>query len=163
MCWFDITVNICVALGGLGTVGTLIYMIFNAKTQAKQVKAVHEIQSVQLDVLYKPDIRIIAWTDNLANNDLHPSIWLENNGENLIVNDIKELSEAVINKEGMHGWFPQSFDKGRQVSIPINNAMRNLNAGDLFQIEVTNRLAQRYFIRISKVKNKIEITKIVKK
>ena len=87
MCWFDIIVDVCVALGGLGTVGTLVYMIYNAKTQAKQVKRVQEVQSLQLDVLYKPDARIVAWIDRLSNASLHPSIRIENNGENLIINE----------------------------------------------------------------------------
>ena len=107
MCWFNITINICVALGGLGTVGTLIYMIWHASKHAKQVK---DIQSIRLDALYKPDVRIIAWTENLINENLHPHIRIANNGENLIINDIKELSEAVLNKKRIRGWGPLNFD-----------------------------------------------------
>lgn len=162
MCWFDITVNVCVALGGLGTVGTLVYMIINARTQAKQVKNVQEIQSAQLDILYMPDVRIIAWTDNLVNNNLHPSVWIENNGENLIVNDLVVLSENALDEEGMQGWFPLSFDKGKQLSIPLRNVVQNLNSGELFSMDITNRLDQKYSVVISKTDNRIEITKNTK-
>ena len=162
MCWFDITVNVCVALGGLGTVGTLVYMIINARTQAKQVKNVQEIQSAQLDILYKPDVRIIAWADNLVNNNLHPSVWIENNGENLIVNDLVVLSENALDEEGMQGWFPLIFDKGKQLSIPLRNVVQNLNSGELFSMDITNRLDQKYSVVISKTDNRIEITKNTK-
>ena len=162
MYWFDVTVNICVALGGLGTVGTLVYMILNARTQAKQVNNVQKIQSIQLDMLYKPDVRIIAWTDNLINNNLHPSIWIENNGENLIINELKELSENVLNKEGIQGWFPLIFDKGKQLSIPLKNVVQDLNSGELVCLNVTNRLDQKYSVIISKTNNRIGITKNTK-
>ena len=162
MCWFDITVNVCVALGGLGTVGTLVYMIINARTQAKQVKNVQEIQSAQLDILYKPDVRIIAWADNLVNNNLHPSVWIENNGENLIVNDLVVLSENALDKERMQGWFPLIFDKGKQLSIPLRNVVQDLNSGELFSMDITNRLDQKYSVVISKTDKRIEITKNTK-
>lgn len=159
---FDIIVDVCVALGGLGTVGTLVYMIYNAKTQAKQVKRVQEVQALQLDVLYKPDVRIVAWIDSLSNASLYPFIRIENNGENLIINDIEDLSKTVLNKEGMQGWFPLNFDKSREVSIPINDVVFNLNSGELFYMVVTNKLDQQYHIVISKINNRIEITKITK-
>lgn len=162
MCWFDITINVCVALGGLGTVGTLIYMILSSKNQAKQVKEVQEIQSIQLDALYKPDIRIIAWTESLINEKSHPYIRIANNGENLIINDIKELSESVLNKEGIRGWFPLNFDKSIELSIPLNDVVLNIRPGDLFYMIVTNKLNQQYSVAISKSDNIIKITKIVK-
>ena len=162
MYWFDIIVDVCVALGGLGTVGTLVYMILNARNQAKQVKRVQEVQSLQLDVLYTPDARIVAWIDRLSNASLHPSIRIENNGENLIINDIKDLSETALNKEGMQGWFPLNFDKSREITIPLKNVVSNLNSGELFYMVVTNKLDQQYHIVVSKTNNRIEITKITK-
>ena len=162
MCWFDITINVCVALGGLGTVGTLIYMILGSRNQAKQVKEVQEIQSMQLDALYKPDVRIIAWTENLINDNMHPNIRIVNNGENLIINEVRELSESVLNKEGIRRWFPLNFDKSIELSIPLNDVALNIRSGDLFYMIVTNKLDQKYHIVISKTNDRIEISKITK-
>ena len=162
MSWFDIIVNVCIALGGLGTVGTFIYMICNAQNQNNQVKSVQKIQSHQIDVLYKPDIRIAAWTGYIVSGNLRPFIRIENNGENLIINDIKDLSGPTLNKEEMQGWFPLNFDKSREITIPIKNVVSNLNSGELFNMEVTNKLDQKYHIVISKTNDRIEISKITK-
>lgn len=93
---------------------------------------------------------------------MHPHIRIANNGENLIINDIKELSEAVLNKKRIRGWGPLNFDKSRELSIPLNDAVLNIRSGNLFNLIVANKLNQQYSIVISKSNDIIKITKIVK-
>lgn len=107
--------EICMAAGGLGTVGTLIYMIYDSKRNAKQIRTVQQIQSHQLEALYEPDIRISSYGG--ITND----IVINNRSENLIVLDIFESSDSkILNKDGMKTWFPLSFDKGSDIHIPLH-------------------------------------------
>lgn len=107
--------EICMAAGGLGTVGTLIYMICDSKRKAKQIRTVQQIQSHQLEALYEPDIRINSY-GGLIND-----IVIHNYGENLSVLDIRESDNSgFLNKEGMKRWFPLHFDKGAEINIPLH-------------------------------------------
>ena len=107
--------EICMAAGGLGTVGTLIFMICDSMRKAKQIRTIQQIQSHQLETLYEPDIRINSYGGVM--ND----IVINNHSENLIVLDIFESSDSkILNKDGMKTWFPLSFDKGSEINIPLH-------------------------------------------
>jgi hypothetical protein len=103
------------AAGGLGTVGTLIYMICDSKRKTKQIETVQQIQSHQLEALYEPDIRINSYGEIM--ND----IVINNYSEDLIVLDIFESPDSkILNKDGMRTWFPLPFDKGNEINIPLH-------------------------------------------
>lgn len=107
--------EICMAAGGLGTVGTLIYMICDSKRKAKQIKTVQQIQSHQLEALYEPDIRIDSYGGVIKDIVIH------NYGENLSVLDIRESNNSgFLNKDGMTSWFPLHFDRGAELNIPLH-------------------------------------------
>ncbi len=115
--------EICMAAGGLGTVGTLIYMIFDSKRKAMQIRTVQQIQSHQLEALYEPDIRISSYGGIM--ND----IVINNHSENLIVLDIFESSDSkILNKDGMKTWFPLSFDKGSDINIPLHMPLTKIHS-----------------------------------
>ena len=59
---FHIICESCMAVGGLGTLGTFFYVIYDSKRKTKQIKNIQLIQSHQLDLLYEPDIRIDSVT-----------------------------------------------------------------------------------------------------
>ena len=131
------------AAGGLGTVGTLIYMIIDSKRRAKQIDTVQKIQSHQLESIYEPDIRVTSWT-NYNTPESQNSIAIKNSGEDLIVLGIYEPSGSkILNTEGMLRWFPYHFDKGEELTIPINNQLANINTHTIV-IECRNRLGSIY-------------------
>lgn len=126
------------AAGGLGTVGTLIYMICDSKRKAKQIRTVQQIQSHQLEALYEPDIRINSYGGVI--NDL----LIHNYGENLSVLDIRESNNSgFLNNEGMERWFPLHFDKGAEINIPLHVPPTKIQSLCI-NILCRNRLGQTY-------------------
>ena len=132
--------EICMGAGGIGTVGTLICMIWDLKRKTKQIETVQQIQSHQLESLYEPDIR----TSSYGMGD----IVIRNYGENLTILDISELTETkYLNKEGMSTWFPLPFDKDNEIHIPLYLPAAKIQ---LLRIEITcrNRLGLTYLSSI---------------
>ena len=130
--------EICMAAGGLGTVGTLVYMICDSKRKAKQIMTVQQIQSHQLEALYEPDIRINSYGGVI--ND----IVIRNYGENLSILDIRESDNSgYLNKEGMKRWFPLHFDKGAEINIPLHVPPTKIQSLCI-KILCRNRLGQTY-------------------
>lgn len=130
--------EICMAAGGLGTVGTLVYMICDSKRKAKQIMTVQQIQSHQLEALYEPDIRINSYGGVI--ND----IVIRNYGENLSILDIRESDNSgYLNKEGMKRWFPLHFDKGAEIYIPLHVPQTKIQSLCI-KILCRNRLGHTY-------------------
>lgn len=131
---FHLICESCMAVGGLGTVGTLICMIRDSKRKTKQIKTIQQIQSHQLESLYEPDIRINSY-GNITNN-----LVVRNYGENLIILGIHEVSDSsLLNKEGMKTWFPFHFDKNSEINIPLLMPPTKIRAFRM-QIQYRNRL-----------------------
>lgn len=146
--------NICMAAGGIGTVGTLIYMIVDSKRRAKQLDATQKIQSQQLEALYEPDIRLVSSSYRvigLAPNDL----VFENHGEDLRLLDIRSLSDYdILNSEGMKGWFPYDFDKGSEIHVPLSIQLIDLRGTHNIGFFCTNKLGLTYLVSINIVEGK---------
>lgn len=134
--------EICMAAGGLGTVGTLIYMICDSKRKTKQIETVQNIQSYQLESLYEPDVRISSY------GSIQNDIVINNRGENLILLGVNELSDSnQLNKEGMNTWFPLPFDKDAEIHIPLLNPPTKIQMLCM-SIECKNRLGLIYKINV---------------
>ena len=126
------------AAGGLGTVGTLVYMIWDSKRKTKQIRIVQQIQSHQLEALYEPDIRINSY------GGMMNGIMICNYGENLSVLDIRESeNSSFLDKEGMERWFPLHFDKGAEISVPLHMPPTKIQSLCI-NILCRNRLGQTY-------------------
>lgn len=142
---FHIICESCMAVGGLGTLGTFFYMIYDSKRKTKQIENVQLIQSHQLESLYEPDIRIISY-GNITND-----LVIRNYGENLIILDINDKSDSnYLNKEGMKTWFPLPFDKNTEIHIPLFMPPTKIQSFRM-QIQCRNRLGMIYmaFIEIT--------------
>ena len=150
----EMACDIFVAAGGIGTVGTLIFMICDSKEKAKQIDAIQKIQSLQLDALYEPDIRLDSWiyssTDRVPNE-----IVIKNHGEYFKVFDIQDLSNpGLLNSSGMKGWFPYDFEKGDSLHIPLSFQLKDAQGSHDIGITCFNKLGTTYLIRIHIVDGK---------
>lgn len=159
----DTVCNICMAAGGIGTVGTLIYMISDSRKKSKQIDSVQKIQSHQLETLYQPDLRLISWTyacNGMNQND----IVVENHGEDLAVADIKELSKGgMLNTDGIKGWFPYHWDKGQEIHIPILVPLKDAEGAHEIVITCFNKLGLSYLVTIHIIDGKPIVEAPVKK
>ena len=132
--------NICMALGGLGTVGTLIYMIVDSRFKSKQIKTIQQVQVHQLEQLYEPDIRIVSYSSGVNNE-----ITLSNHGEDIIILNITEKNEGEYLDVGtMKNWFPLSFDKEQIIHIPLLKQINSLSGYRTIIIESRSRLGIEY-------------------
>ena len=136
------------AAGGLGTVGTLICMIWDSKRKTKQIETVQQIQSYQLESLYEPDVRISSY------GGVFNDIVINNHGENLILIGVYELSDTrLLNKDGMEGWFPLPFDKNADIHIPLLLPPTKIRLLCI-TIECKNRLSLTYKVNIEIIDGK---------
>lgn len=101
MCmWFEIVCDICMALGGIGTVCVFWYMLCDSQKKAKQIDLVQKIQSQQLEALYEPDIRLVSWTRAIvcsAQNE----IVINNCGESI---QIVDTTDNANDGNYQHRW-----------------------------------------------------------
>ena len=152
--------DICVALGGLGTVGTLIYMICDSRRKSKQIDSIQKIQSLQLESLYAPNLRVISWTFKTSlntNND----IVINNHGEDLVITKISKLSEScILNSEGMKRWFPYNLDKNESIHIPLSFPINDVKEPQSFIIVCYNKLGITYHVLISIIDGEPKIQEI---
>ena len=159
----DTVCNVCMAAGGIGTVGTLIYMIVDAKKKAKQIDTVQMIQSHQLETLYEPDMRLVSWTYNSADG-VQSEIVVDNHSEHLKITNIQDLSQSgLLNSEGMKGWFPYDFEKGESLHIPLAFQLKNAKGCNDIGIICSNKLGLTYVVRIHIVDGKPLMESPVKK
>lgn len=144
--------NFFTVAGGLGTVGTFIFMIIDSLKKAKQIDAIQMIQSLQLDALYEPDIRLDSWI--YSSTDLVPNeIVIKNHGEYFKVVGIQDLS-GLLNSSGMKGWFPYDFEKGDSLHIPLSFPLKEAQGSHDIGITCFNKLGTTYLIRIHIVDGK---------
>lgn len=154
--------NICVAVGGIGTVGTLVYMIIDSRKRAKQIDTVQMIQSHQLEALYEPDIRLVSWTDTTTDGS-KSEIVIDNHGNHLKLTSIQDLSQSgLLNVEGAKGWFPYDFDSGEQIHIPLDIQLRDAKGSNDVGIICYNKLGLTYLVRIRIVDGKPYVERPVK-
>ena len=117
MTTFEIICNSLLALGGLGTVGTLINMICESKRNRKRVSDLQKVQDRQLELLYRPDIRITSWIDRKG---LGSEIIIENYGEDIVIESVEDITGSdFLNKRGMINWFPRHLDKHSLIHLPF--------------------------------------------
>lgn len=157
----DLICNICMALGGIGTVGTLIYMIADSKKRAKQLNAVQLIQSRQLEYLFEPDIRLASWS--FVPEGKKQELVISNHGEDLVISSIVDLSSTgLLFSNGMVGWFPYNFDKNDQLHIPL---VVEMNSETIHNIGIicSNKLGLTYQVSIHIFKGKPNIERPVLK
>ena len=144
----DRVCNICMAAGGIGTVCTFFCMIHDSRKKAKQIDSVQKIQSLQLESLFQPNIRLVAWT-YISTPDIQNEIVIENYGEDLLVNGIREESGLnLLNATGMTGWFPYNFDKGQRLHIPISAQLKNTKGNHDIGVYCSNKLGLAYMVSI---------------
>lgn len=155
--------EICMAIGGLATFLTLIFLIIDSRQKSMQISTIRNIQSHQLESLYEPDIRISSWSNNIVG---HNFVVINNHGENLELLGIYENSKTdLLNSEGMRNWFPRSFDKDEEIHIPLLNPLSSLRGGQILIIKSRSRLGVEYESTISIEKDKpiVENPKTLKK
>lgn len=151
--WED-AASIATIIAAFGTVGTFIKMTCDSKNKTKQLESIQKIESIQLNALYTPDIRIDSyWQTGM----LARTFNISNNGERLQILEIKnrEDSSSVINIEGMTTWFPLNFDKGKTIKIPILHELQSLPSNFQFDIVVKNKLNQTYVCTIKAISGKV--------
>lgn len=163
MCtWFEIVCNICMALGGIGTLCTFVYMISDSKKKSKQIAVVQKIQSQQLEALYEPDIRLVSWTQATVRGAQN-EIVVNNSGESIQIIDITDnADDRIINTDGMSGWFPLDFDKGEEIHIPLLTALQSVNSDLIISIICLNKLKLRYSVNVRFVGGKLVVLRPVK-
>ena len=156
---FKIICDVCVALGGLGTFLTLIFLIYDSIRKSKNIDTVQKIQSLQLETLYEPDIRIASWRINKT-GVMQNEIVLINHGQNIILTAIYEKTHSsVLNIEGMNNWFPFHFDKGCEIHIPMTNHFSRQKESFQIAIECLNRLGFKYEMIIENNNEKVVINR----
>lgn len=142
MCELHKWADLAVILGGIGTFGTFVKLICDSKNKTKQLQAIQNIESRQLDIIYTPDIRIDSYG---AMPNQNPTINVLNNGDNLIIQNIIDNSDVkIVNTERIQTWFPLHFDKGEIVKIPLLKSIGEFSPNCQFMIVVTNKMQQKY-------------------
>ena len=159
--WGDVA-SIATMVAAIGTIGTFIKMICDSKNKTKQLESIQKIESIQLNALYAPDIRIESYWKS---GDMERIFNISNNGENLQIVEIKnsENSSSIVYVEGMKNWFPLNFDKGEPIKIPILHELRTLPQNFQFDIVVKNKLNQTYICTIKSKGGKVLVCSPIKK
>ncbi|MBQ9254382.1 MAG: hypothetical protein IJ180_06380 [Bacteroidales bacterium] len=141
MCKF--LVDLCVSLGGLGTLGTFIYMIKDSKNKSKQLYSVQRIESMQMNALYKPDIRI-SHKRTPVNSHSPSEIILSNYGETIEIVKYKDISNHLDTKS-LNEWpFPLHIDKNKDVRIPLSHEIGEIPDNIHFELIIKNKLSVLY-------------------
>lgn len=154
--------DICMALGGLGTVATFLSMICDSKKKTRQINTIQTIQSNQLESLYEPDIRLESWTGSSGNKH-NSKIVVKNYGYYLKVLDIKESTElGLIKQDGIAGWFPRDFEKTQSLHIPLSLDLNDIEEDAIIGIVCLNKLGLKYIVNIHIVKGRPSIDSPIK-
>ena len=157
--WGDVS-SIATMVAAIGTVLTFIKMICDSKNKTKQLESIQKIESVQLNALYTPDIRIDSYWKS---GDMERIFNISNNGENLQIVEIKNGKDSsIIDVEGMKNWFPKPFDKGEPIQIPILPGLQALPQNFQFDIIVVNKLNQTYVCTIKAIEGKVLVYSPIK-
>lgn len=158
--WGDVA-SIATMAAAIGTIGTFIKMICDSKNKTKQLESIQKIESIQLNALYAPDIRIDSYWKS---GDMERIFNISNNGENLQIVEIKnsENSSSIVYVEGMKNWFPKPFDKGEPIQIPILPGLQALPQNFQFDIVVKNKLNQTYVCTIKAIDGKVLVCSKIK-
>ena len=162
MCELHKWADLAAILGGIGTFGTFVKLICDSKNKTKQLQAIQNIESRQLDIIYTPDIRIDSYG---AMPNQNPTINVLNNGENLMIQSIVDYDSnvQVVNMEGFgNNWFPRTFDKGNVIKIPILQQTNELPRNSKFAIMVTNKLQQQYSCEVIISGNVVRVGQCIK-
>lgn len=158
--WGDVA-SIATVFAAIGSVFTFIKMICDSKNKTKQLESIQKIESIQLNALYTPDIRIDSYWKS---GDKERTLNISNNGENLQIVEIKnnENSSSIVNVEGMATWFPLNFDKGESIRIPVIHELKSLPSNFQFDIVVKNKLNQTYVCTIKAIGGKVLVCSPIK-
>lgn len=158
---FTLWAKISEIVGGFATGFTFLLMLCDSRNKSKQLDSVTKIESLQMEALYKPDVRISSWTGAVNVETQSKKIIVENNGENLTISSIDDLGASVISRDGMMNWFPLYFDAGTQIRIPLVRAVDAIPDGDGLMIHMENKLGQKYnaVIKVNSRKPSIQIIK----
>ena len=112
--WFEYLVDSILAIGALATAGSFIYMLLHQK---KQDLRISNLENLQIDSFFRPDIRINSY----GNINGISSLTVENNGEEIVVESLSSSKGVLIDEEGIATWFPHSFDKADKMVIPLKS------------------------------------------
>lgn len=145
----------------VAAIGTFIKKICDSKNKTKQLESIQKIESIQLNALYAPDIRIESYWQK---GNIARTFNIVNNGENLQVLEIKngKDSSSIIDIESMATWFPKPFDKGEPIKIPILHKLQTLPQDFQFDIVVENKLNQTYICPIKSKGGKVLVCSPIK-
>ena len=143
----------CMAVGGIATFFTLLWLIYDSRCKSKRINRIQQVQSLQLESLYEPDIRISSWTGK--STGLIPNeIVIKNHGQDLLILEIVESKgNTILNKEGMRNWFPHYINKGNEMHIPMLLHLQDVGSHVII-IKTRNRLGSIYESEINIVKGK---------
>ena len=157
--WGD-AASIATMVAAIGTIGTFIKMICDSKNKTKQLESIQKIESIQLNALYAPDIRIESYWQK---GNIARTFNIVNNGENLQVLEMKNGKDSsIIDVEGMATWFPLNFDKGESIRIPVIHELKSLPSNFQFDIVVKNKLNQTYVCTIKAIGGKVLVCSPIK-
>lgn len=157
--WGDVA-SIATMVAAIGTIGTFIKMICDTKNKTKQLESIQKIESIQLNALYTPDIRIDSYWKS---GDKERTLNISNNGENLQILEMKNGKDSsIIDVEGMATWFPLNFDKGESIRIPVIHELKSLPSNFQFDIVVKNKLNQTYVCTIKAIGGKVLVCSPIK-
>lgn len=146
----------CVAVGGVATFLTLLWLIYDSRCKSKRINRIQQVQSLQLESLYEPDIRISSWTGK--STGLIPNeIVIENRGQDLLILEIFDSKgSTILNEEGMRNWFPRHINKNEEMHIPLLSHLQDVSSHVII-IKTRNRLGSIYESDIHIVKGKPNI------
>ena len=152
MCWKCIT-ELCAALGGIGTFGTLCFSIKDSRRKSKQIDKLGQINEQLVEAQYRPDLRIVTYPN--PQSEINRYILIENNGEDVTIDGITGES---VDENAMKTWFPWHLDKGHTMKIPLDEGFRREDAEWSIIIDIGNKINHHYVASIDgSIKKQIKI------
>lgn len=139
--WFEYVVNSIVAVGALATAGSFIYMLLHQKEQDKRIS---DLENLQIDSMYRPNIRIKSYGNDYVDS---PLLTIENAGEDIVIESISSVNGISVNTEGMATWFPYNFDKSNILNIPLKSFIDSGLNGTIV-ITANDKLLRHFAINI---------------
>ena len=116
-----------------------------------------KVQDRQLELLYRPDIRITSWVDRKG---LGSEIIIENFGEDIVIESVEDIKGAdFLNRKGMVNWFPRHLDKHSSIHLPFFRLDSSVNC--IVNIYSSTKLDLKFITRLKVESGKPSIVETI--
>ena len=136
---FEKTIDIILAVGSVGTVGTLIATIVQNHKQNRRIVSLEERQ---IDVQYRPDLLVISFSGHVTGQE-RVNLVIENNGEDV---EIVEINCPYFDNQTIV--LPELLKKGGERVFCLKSGAIYFPQDCTMKMKVRDKLGRLYWVPI---------------